>query len=83
MVGIITNRSVTNTFVRSTYVFSWFASRSINFLCGSLGSARSYGCIGIGDPIATVVYVVIVIVAILLLVQNLGLLGAGPILRVR
>ncbi len=38
---------------------------------------------GIGDPIATVVYVIIVLIAVLWLIQNLGLIGGGPILHLR
>ena len=36
---------------------------------------------GIGDPIATVIYVLLVLVFLLWLLQNLGVLGGGPVLR--
>ncbi len=38
---------------------------------------------GIGDPIATIVWVVLVIIFVLFLVQSLGVLGGGPVLRIR
>lgn len=37
----------------------------------------------IGDPIATIVWVVLVIVFVLFIVQSLGVIGGGPILRLR
>ncbi len=36
---------------------------------------------GIGDPISTVIYVILVLVMLLWLVQSLGVLGSGPVLR--
>ncbi len=41
------------------------------------------GAFGIGNPIATVVQVIIVLVFVLWLIQNLGLLEVGPIIRLR
>ncbi len=38
---------------------------------------------GIGDPIATVVWVVIVIIFVIWLVQNLGLMSMGPSIHLR
>lgn len=38
---------------------------------------------GIGNPIATVVQVVFVLIVVLWIVQQLGLLGGGPVLRLR
>jgi len=38
------------------------------------------GAFGIGDPIATVVYVLLVLVMLLWLLQQFGVLG-GPVLR--
>ncbi len=38
---------------------------------------------GIGDPIASVVYVVLVLIFVLFVIQNLGLLGTGPQLHLR
>jgi uncharacterized membrane protein YwzB len=37
---------------------------------------------GIGNPIATVIKVLFVLVVVLWLVQNLGIISGGPILRV-
>lgn len=41
------------------------------------------GAFGIGDPISTIVQVLIVLVFVLWLVQNLGFLGGGPVLHLR
>jgi hypothetical protein len=38
---------------------------------------------GIGDPISTIVQVLVVLVFVIWLVQNLGLLSGGPVLRIR
>jgi hypothetical protein len=38
---------------------------------------------GVGDPIATVVYVILVLIMVLWVVQNLGVFGSGPVLRLR
>jgi hypothetical protein len=38
---------------------------------------------GIGPPIATVVQVLFVLVVVLWLVQELGLISGGPVLRIR
>lgn len=38
---------------------------------------------GIGDPIATIVQVVIVLIFVLWIVQSLGVFGGGPVLRLR
>jgi hypothetical protein len=38
---------------------------------------------GIGNPIATVVQVIIVLIFVLWLVEALGLLPGGPVLRLR
>ena len=40
------------------------------------------GAFSIGDPIATVVYVILVLLMLLWLLQHLGVLG-GPALRLR
>lgn len=37
----------------------------------------------IGDPIASIVQVIVVIVFILWLLQNLGFIGGGPVLHLR
>ena len=41
------------------------------------------GAFGIGQPIATVVQVVIVLIFVLWLIEALGLLPGGPIIRLR
>jgi hypothetical protein len=41
------------------------------------------GAFGIGEPISTVVYVIVVLIAVLWVVQNLGGFGGGPVLRIR
>ncbi len=52
--------------------------------CVILWAARALmAAFGVVDPIATIVYVLIVLVAVLWLVQNLGLIGGEPILRLR
>jgi len=52
--------------------------------CVVVWAARALmGAFGIGDPIATVVYVILVLIMLLWVIQSLGLLGGGPILRVR
>ena len=52
--------------------------------CVLVWAARALmGAFGIGDPISTVVYVIIVLIAVLWLLQNLGVLSGGPVLRVR
>lgn len=38
---------------------------------------------GVGDPIATIVYVIIVIFVIAWLAQSIGLVGAVPMLRLK
>jgi hypothetical protein len=38
---------------------------------------------GIGQPIATVVQVIIVLIFVLWVIQALGLLSSGPIIRLR
>jgi hypothetical protein len=35
----------------------------------------------IGDPIATVVYVVFVLIFVLFVIQQLGFIGGGPVLK--
>lgn len=50
--------------------------------CVVIWAARSLmGAFGIGDPIATVVYVFLVLIMLLWLVNSFGYLG--PVLRVR
>lgn len=52
--------------------------------CVIAWAARSLmGAFGIGDPIATIVYVIIVLVFVLWVLQNVGMLSGGPVLRVR
>jgi len=52
--------------------------------CIVIWAARALmSAFGIGDPIATVVYVILVLIMLLWIVQSLGILGAGPVLRVR
>jgi len=52
-------------------------------LCVVIWAARSLlAAFGIGDPIRTVVYVVIVLLVVLWVVQSLGVLG-GSSLRIR
>lgn len=47
-------------------------------------AARSLlAAFGVGNPIATVVYVVLVLIMVLWVVQQLGVFGAGPVLRIR
>ena len=51
--------------------------------CLCVWAARSIlKAFGIGDPMATLVQVVVVIIFVLLLLQNLGYVG-GPTLRLR
>lgn len=38
---------------------------------------------GVGDPIATIVYVIIVIFVIAWLAQSIGLVSGGPMLRLK
>lgn len=38
---------------------------------------------GIGDPIATVVQVLIALLVVLWIIQSLGVFGGGPVLRLR
>jgi hypothetical protein len=50
--------------------------------CIVLWAARALmGAFGVGDPIATVVYVVLVLIVLLWIIQQLGYIG-GPTLRV-
>ena len=52
--------------------------------CVVVWAARALmSAFGIGDPIATVVYVILVLIMLIWVIQSLGLLGGGPILRVR
>ncbi len=52
--------------------------------CVVVWAARSLmAAFGVGDPIATVVYVVLVLVMLLWLAQSLGLMSGGPVLRLR
>jgi len=49
--------------------------------CIVIWAARSLmAAFGVGDPIATVVYVLIVLVMLIWLLQQLGVVG-GPVLR--
>jgi hypothetical protein len=49
--------------------------------CIVLWAARSLmAAFGVGDPIATVVYVVLVLIVLLWIIQSLGFIG-GPHLR--
>jgi len=41
------------------------------------------GAFGIGDPISSIVQVVIVLIFVLWLVQQLGFIGGGPVLHIR
>lgn len=41
------------------------------------------GAFGIGDPISTIVQVVVVLVFVLWLIQSLGFIGGGPVLQLR
>lgn len=41
------------------------------------------GAFGIGDPISTVVQVIVVLIFVLWLVQQLGFIGGGPVLHIR
>lgn len=51
--------------------------------CIVIWAARSLmAAFGVGDPIATVVYVVLVLICLLWLLQQLGVVG-GPVLRLR
>ncbi len=51
--------------------------------CIVLWAARSLmGAFGVGDPIATVVYVILVLIMLLWFVQAIGLID-GPVLRLR
>jgi heme/copper-type cytochrome/quinol oxidase subunit 4 len=51
--------------------------------CLFLWAARAImGAFGIGDPISTIVYVVIVLAGVLWLIQTLGLMG-GPAITLR
>lgn len=38
---------------------------------------------GVGNPIATVVQVVFVLIVVLWIIQNLGLIGSGPLIKLR
>jgi hypothetical protein len=50
--------------------------------CVVVWAARALmAAFGVGDPIATVVYVILVLVMLLWLLQNLGVLHGGPVLR--
>lgn len=52
--------------------------------CIVLWAARALlAAFGIGDPIATVVYVILVLIILFWLLSALGLVGAGPVLRLR
>jgi len=52
--------------------------------CVVIWAARALmSAFSIGDPIATVVYVILVLVAVLYVVQSLGLIGGSPALRIR
>jgi len=51
--------------------------------CIVIWAARSLmAAFGVGDPIATVVYVLIVLVMLIWLLQQLGVVG-GPVLHLR
>lgn len=53
-------------------------------VCVVLWAARALiGAFGVEQPIATVIYVVIVLIVVIWLIQSLGLLGGGPVLRLR
>lgn len=41
------------------------------------------GAFGIGDPISTIVQVIVVLVFVLWLIQQLGFIGGGPVLHLR
>lgn len=50
--------------------------------CVVLWAARAImAAFGVGDPIATIVYVVIVLFGLIWLIQTLGFIGGGPVLR--
>ena len=52
--------------------------------CVVIWAARSLmAAFGIGDPIATVVYVVLVVVCLWWLAGQLGVISGGPVLRLR
>ena len=52
--------------------------------CIVLWAARALmSAFGVGDPIATVVYVVLVLIVLLWIVDQLGIIGGGPVLRLR
>lgn len=38
---------------------------------------------GIGDPIATVIYVIVVLIALLFVLQSFGILNGGSVLHLR
>jgi len=51
--------------------------------CVVFWAARALmGAFGVGEPIATVVYVILVLLGLYLLLNGVGLLGHGPLLRV-
>ncbi len=52
--------------------------------CVLVWAARALmGAFGIGEPISTVIYVLIVLIAVFWLIQELGVIGGGPVLRLR
>ncbi len=52
--------------------------------CVLVWAARALmAAFGIGDPIATVVWVIIVLIFVAWFLQNLGVLGGGPLLRLK
>ena len=51
--------------------------------CVVIWAARSLmAAFGVGDPIATVVYVLLVLIMLIWLLQQFGVIG-GPVLRLR
>lgn len=52
--------------------------------CVVVWSVRALlGAFGIGDPISTIVQVIVVLVFVVWLIQTLGFIGGGPVLHLR
>ena len=52
--------------------------------CVVLWAARALmAAFSIGDPISTVIYVLIVLVMVFWVIQSLGFIGGGPAIRIR
>ena len=52
--------------------------------CVVIWAARTLmAAFGIGDPIATVVYVVLVVICLAWLAGQVGLIGSGPVVHLR